>query len=64
MSAIDTYQLHQQTNMLLRNLIIVQLGLAGVGQREIRSILGGSMADINNIVKLIRKSQKKRHDPL
>jgi hypothetical protein len=44
------------TEQLLRKLIIIQLGLAGVGQREIRTIVGGSMNDINAIAKLLRKS--------
>ena len=35
---------------LLRTLIIVELGLAGVGQAQIRKIVGGSMNDINGIV--------------
>jgi hypothetical protein len=37
----------------------VQLGLAGVGQANIRKIVGGSMNEINGIVKLLR-SKKQR----
>jgi hypothetical protein len=51
-------QAQEQTNKLLRDLIIIQLGLAGIGQREIRSIVGGSMNDINRLAKMIRKSLK------
>ncbi|MDO8434764.1 MAG: hypothetical protein Q7S58_20395 [Candidatus Binatus sp.] len=43
---------------LLRALIIVQLGLAGVGQAQIRKIVGGSMNDINAIVKLLRSGRR------
>jgi hypothetical protein len=43
---------------LLRTLIIVQLGLAGVGQAQIRKIVGGSMNDINAIVKLLRSGRR------
>ena len=43
---------------LLRTLIIVELGLAGVGQAQIRKIVGGSMNDINGIVKLLRLRQR------
>lgn len=43
---------------LLRSLIIVQLGLAGVGQAQIRKIVGGSMNDINAIVKLLRSGRR------
>ena len=55
----DKYvQAQEQTNKLLRDLIIIQLGLAGVGQQKIRSIVGGGMNDINRLIKLIRKSGK------
>lgn len=43
---------------LLRALIIVKLGLAGVGQAQIRKIVGGSMNDINGIVKLLRSRRR------
>jgi hypothetical protein len=39
---------------LLRKQIVVQLALAGVGQAQIRKVVGGSMAEINGIAKLIR----------
>ena len=44
---------------LLWKLTIVQLGLAGVGQAQIREIVGGSMNEINAIVKLLRAKKKK-----
>ena len=47
----------QENNKLIRVQITVQLGLAGVGQREIREILGGSMTDINAIVKKLSKAR-------
>jgi len=55
----DKYvQAQEQTNKLLRDLIIIQLGLAGVVQQKIRSIVGGDMNDINRLIKLIRKGVK------
>jgi hypothetical protein len=47
-----------RTVELLRTLTIVQLGLAGVGQAQIRRIVGGSMNDINGIVKLLRSGKR------
>jgi hypothetical protein len=49
-----------RTPALMRNLLIVQMGLAGVGQREIRGVVGGSMSEINRIVKLLRKRRLNR----
>jgi hypothetical protein len=43
---------------LLWKLTIVQLGLAGVGQANIQKIVGGSMNEINGIVKLLRPKKK------
>ena len=53
-----------KTVELLRTSLIVQLGLAGVGQARIREIVGGSMNDINAIVKLLNsgKRGKKAND--
>ena len=45
----------QKTAELVRDLVIIQLGLAGVGQREIQKIVGGSIGHINSIGKLLRK---------
>jgi len=47
-----------RTVELLRTLTIVQLGLAGVGQAQIRTIVGGSMNDINGIVKLLQSGKR------
>lgn len=40
---------------LLQNLIIVQLAIAGVGQRQIRKIAGVSVERVNRIAKLIKQ---------
>lgn len=48
----------ERTVELLRKLLIVQLGLAGVGQAQIRSIVGGGMNDINAIVKLLNSGKR------
>lgn len=59
MEMSDKYlQAQEQTNKLLRDLIIIQLGLAGVGQQKIRTIVKGDMNDINRLIKLIRKGVK------
>ena len=47
-----------KTAELLRTLTIVQLGLAGVGQAQIRKIVGGAMGDINAIVKLLNSGKR------
>jgi hypothetical protein len=47
-----------KTIELLRTSLIVQLGLAGVGQAEIRKIVGGSMNDINAVVKLLNSGKR------
>ena len=51
---------NQRTAELVRTLTIIQLGLAGIGQSQIRKIVGGGMGEINRIVKLLRT--KKRSD--
>lgn len=51
---------HERTADLVRDLIIIQLGLAGVGQKEIRDIVGSDMNHINRIVKLLRKKTRSR----
>jgi hypothetical protein len=48
----------EKTESLLRTLIIIQLGLAGVGQAQIRKIVGGAMGDINGIVKLLNSGKR------
>jgi hypothetical protein len=49
-----------RTVELLRKLLIVQLGLAGVGQSQIRTIVGGSMNDVNGIIKLLNAGKRGR----
>jgi hypothetical protein len=39
----------------LQDLLIVQLSLAGVGQAEIRQIVGVDMHRVNRIAKLLKK---------
>lgn len=51
---------HERTADLVRDLIIIQLGLAGVGQKEIREIVGTDINHINRIVKLLRKKPRGR----
>ena len=42
---------------LLRTLLIVQLGLAGIGQRQIRAVAG---CDMNRVTKTLRALKLKR----
>lgn len=42
---------------LLKDLLIAQLGVAGVAQAEIRKIVGCDMNRINRIVKPIKKAK-------
>ena len=50
----------ERTADLLRTLTIVQLGLVGVSQLQIRKIVGGGMGEINGIVKLLRSKKRGR----
>lgn len=43
---------------LLRDLLIVQLGLAGIPQSQIREIVGGDMNHVNRILKHFKKVKK------
>ena len=43
---------------LLRDLIIIQLGQAGLTQHEIREIVGVDINRVNRIVKYLRKGRK------
>ena len=52
---------HSSTDRLLCSPIIVQLGLAGIGQRQIRSIVGGNMKEINSVVKSLRVKRSTPH---
>ena len=48
----------QTTEELLRDLLIVQLGLAGLTQHQIREIVGVDMHRVNRIVKHFKKIGK------
>ena len=50
----------EEAVVLLRKLTIVQLGLAGVGQAQISIIVGGSMGDVNGIVKLLNPKKRRQ----
>jgi len=45
------------TEELLRDLLIVELGKAGVPQKEIRKIARCSMDRVSSIVKVLKKAQ-------
>ena len=45
------------TAELIRDLMIVQLGLARVPQTAIRKIVGANMNRVNRIVKLLKKTE-------
>lgn len=45
---------------LLRIQTIVQLGLAGVAQAQIRQIVGGAMSDVTSVVKLLNSGKRGR----
>jgi hypothetical protein len=44
---------------LLRTLVIIQLGLAGVPQRKIRQIVGGDLNKVTNVLRHLPKAPKK-----
>jgi transposase len=48
----------QATEELLRDLLIVQLGLAGLTQHQIREIVGVDIHRVNRIVKHFKKINK------
>jgi hypothetical protein len=52
----------QSTDDLLRDLMIVQLGLAGIGQHQIREIVGVDIYRVNRIVKHFKKVKKQTYD--
>ena len=56
----ETGDAAERSAELLRKLTIVQLGLAGVGQIQIRRIVGGAMGEINGVVKLLRSGKRGR----
>lgn len=45
---------------LLRDLLIVQLSAAGVGQQEIRKIIGCDINRVSRITKHLKRAAKKR----
>lgn len=49
--AEDKQKKEDTTNELLRNLLIVQLGLAGLTQHQIREIVGVDIHRVNRIMK-------------
>lgn len=48
----------QTTDDLLRDLLIVNLGLAGLTQHQIREIVGVDINRVNRIVKYFKKLNK------
>ena len=48
----------QTTNDLLRDLLIIQLGLAGLTQHQIRELAEVDIHRVNKIVKYLRKQEK------
>ena len=48
----------QATEDVLRDLLIVQLGLAGLAQHQIREIVGVDIHRVNRIVKHFKKIRK------
>ena len=48
---------NDQVAALLKDLLIVELGKAGVPQLEIRKIVGGDIHRVNHIVKYIKKDK-------
>lgn len=47
---------------ILRTLLIVQLGLAGIGQREIRAVAGCDMNRVTKTLRALRLKRGKRKD--
>lgn len=56
--AEDKQKKEDTTNELLRNLLIVQLGLAGLTQHQIREIVGVDIHRVNRIMKHFKKVDK------
>jgi hypothetical protein len=54
----ETQKKEQITDGLLRDLLIVQLGLAGLTQHQIREIVGVDIHRVNRIVKHFKKINK------
>ncbi len=49
-------ELLRDLNNLIRDQMIIQLGLAGVPQRQIREIVGVDITRVNRLVKPLKKS--------
>jgi hypothetical protein len=47
------------TSEQLQKLMIIQLGLAGIPQRQIRDIVGGDLNNVTAIVKLLKRKESK-----
>lgn len=47
---------------LLRTMLIVQLGLAGIGQREIRAVAGCDINRVNKTLRALKLKRGKRKD--
>ena len=47
---------------LLRTLLIVQLGLAGIGQRAIRAVAGCDMNRVTKTLRVLKLKRGKRKD--
>ena len=56
--ANENQKKEQTTEELLRVLLIVQLGLAGLTQHQIREIVGVDIHRVNRIVKHFKKINK------
>jgi len=54
----ESQKKEQTTEDLLRELLIVQLGLAGLTQHQIREIVGVDIHRVNRIVKHFKKITK------
>lgn len=55
---IEKQRKEQTTDDLLRDLLIVQLGLAGLTQHQIREIVGVDIHRVNRILKHFKKLGK------
>ncbi len=52
------YSKEDTTNELLRDMMIIQLGLVGVPQNDIQEIVGVDIHRINRICKFLKKVKK------
>jgi hypothetical protein len=56
--AKEKQQKAQTVEELLRDMMIVQLALAGIGQHQIRQIVGVDIHRVSRIAKLIKKAKE------